>query len=190
MSNDQITKPESTPAKKGLPMTSIAIAFLVLIVFLGIIGWGLKRTQQKPIAIGDKVPAFTLHTFDQQQINSGDLLGKVVVLNFWASWCAPCESEARELQQAWEHYQPGGEVVFLGADYVDTEPEALAYLKKFDITYPNGPDLRTVLSQMFRIKGVPETYVLDKEGRLAYTKIGPFMGLDEILDAVDGVLKQ
>lgn len=174
--------------KKSLSFSTVAIAFIVLIGFLGVIGWGLKRTQQKPIAIGDQVPAFTLHTFDGQEINSIDLRGKVVVLNFWASWCAPCESEAKELQQAWEHYEPGGEVIFLGADYVDTEPEALAYLKKFSITYPNGPDLRTILSQMFRIKGVPETYVLDKQGKLAYTKIGPFMGLNEILTAVDAVL--
>ena len=52
-------------------------------------------------------------------------------------------------------YQSRGDVVFLGVDYVDTEPEAMGYLKKFDITYPNGPDLRTSISQAFRIRGVP-----------------------------------
>lgn len=187
---DNPNMPPTPAPKRGLSTSAIILAFAVLLVFLGVIGWGLKRTSQKPIAIGDKVPAFTLHTFDQQQINSADLVGKVVVLNFWASWCAPCESEAAELEQAWEQYKPGGEVVFLGADYVDTEPEALGYLKKFKITYPNGPDLRTTLSQMFRIKGVPETYILDREGRLAYAKIGPFGGLGEITAAVDSVLKK
>ncbi len=87
-------------------------------------------------------------------------------------------------------YQDSGEVVFLGVDYVDTEPEAQAYLEKFDITYPNGPDLGTRISQAFRIRGVPETYIIDKEGVLADAKIGPFQSLDDIIAAIDPLLDQ
>ena len=57
-------------------------------------------------------------------------------------------------------------------DYVDTEPEARAYLEKFDISYPNGPDLGTKVSQLFRIKGVPETYFIDQTGVLRYVQVG------------------
>jgi cytochrome c biogenesis protein CcmG/thiol:disulfide interchange protein DsbE len=113
----------------------------------------------------------------------------VVVLNFWASWCAPCSQEAAELEEAWRNYQMGDEVIFLGVDYTDTEPEALSYLAKFNITYPNGPDLRTRISQMFRITGVPETYFIDQEGKLAYVKKGPFASLAEIQAVVDGLLQ-
>jgi cytochrome c biogenesis protein CcmG/thiol:disulfide interchange protein DsbE len=118
------------------------------------------------------------------------LRGKVVLLNFWASWCNPCEDEAAELQEAWEYYQPGGEVVFLGIDWTDTDREALAYLEKFQITYPNGPDLGTTISQEFRITGVPETYIVDRNGVLADAMLGPYPSLQAILADVDAVLAQ
>jgi cytochrome c biogenesis protein CcmG/thiol:disulfide interchange protein DsbE len=70
---------------------------------------------------------------------------------------------------------------------VDTEPNSLAYLNKFGITYANGPDLRTTVSQMFRIRGVPETYVIDPDGKLAYIKIGPFESKDEIISAIQPI---
>ena len=123
-------------------------------------------------------------------INLEDLRGKVVVINFWASWCKPCEQEASDLRQAWDYYEPSGNVVFIGADYVDTEPEARVYLKKFGITFPNGPDLATKLSQYFRIKGVPETYFIDKNGVLQYVQIGPFTSLEQIQGIIDPLLAE
>ena len=111
------------------------------------------------------------------------------MINIWASWCKPCEQEAAELQEAWESYESNGEVVFVGADYVDTEPEARAYLKKFGITFFNGPDMGTKISQTFRIQGVPETYFIDQEGTLYYIKIGPFISVDEIKSIIDQKLQ-
>jgi cytochrome c biogenesis protein CcmG/thiol:disulfide interchange protein DsbE len=73
---------------------------------------------------------------------------------------------------------------------VDTEPEARAYLKKFGITFPNGPDLGTRLSQLFRIQGVPETFIIDQEGVLSYVKVGPFTSLEEITSIVDGLIRE
>jgi cytochrome c biogenesis protein CcmG, thiol:disulfide interchange protein DsbE len=113
-----------------------------------------------------------------------------VVLNFWASWCIPCEEEAADLEAAWRYYQPRGDVVFLGADYVDTEPEAKAYLAKFNITYPNGPDLGTRISQAFRMGGVPETYIIDQQGVLQHMQYGPFTSIDEVKAVVDPLLGQ
>jgi cytochrome c biogenesis protein CcmG/thiol:disulfide interchange protein DsbE len=73
-------------------------------------------------------------------------------------------------------------------DYVDTEPEALAYLAQYGITYPNGPDLGTRISQAFRIRGVPETYILDPDGRVAKVKIGPYPSLEMIVADIEAVL--
>ena len=94
------------------------------------------------------------------------------------------------MEAAWRAYQDNPDVLFVGADYVDTEPEARGYLKKFDITYPNGPDLGTRISQMFRIKGVPETYFIDRDGKLAYVQIGPFASESEIHAIIDPLLKK
>jgi len=164
-------------------------AWIAIFALLALLAFGLLRNQEGPVTIGETAPNFTLTTFNGEQISLEDLKGKVVVLNFWASWCKPCEEEAAELETAWRIYQPGGEVVFLGVDYVDTETEAMAYLEKFDVTYPNGPDLRTQISQAFRIRGVPETYILDKDGKLAAFKISPFLSLAEIQGMIEPLLE-
>ncbi len=164
------------------------VVWALILALLVVLALGLLRTQEGPVGVGQQAPEFTLTTFDGEQIHSADLKGQVVVLNFWASWCKPCEQEAADLQAAWEQYGPGGEVVFLGVDYVDTEPEARAYLEKFAITYPNGPDLRTRISQSFRILGVPETYFIDKNGELAHFQKGPFVSLAQIQSVIDPLL--
>ena len=79
-------------------------------------------------------------------------------------------------------------MLFLGVDYVDTEPEALAYLDEFGITYPNGPDLRTKISQAYRIRGVPETFVIDQQGIIRHVQIGPYLSLQDIKSSIDPLL--
>ena len=187
----------SIPApRRGVPLWAQVIVWVFLIALLGIVAIGLRRAQQGTVQPGQVIDNFTLPLFSGYEMDGSsevqltDLRGKVVVINFWASWCKPCEQEAAELQQAWLEYEPTGEVVFLGVDYVDTEPEARVYLKKFGITYPNGPDLATRISQYFRIKGVPETYFIDQDGVLQYVQVGPFTSIDQIRAQIDPLLKQ
>jgi cytochrome c biogenesis protein CcmG/thiol:disulfide interchange protein DsbE len=167
----------------------VILVWVFVLGLLGILGFGLIRTQQGPIGIGDRVPDLTLTTFEGDTISLRDVEGQVLVLNFWASWCKPCEQEALELEQAYQMYKDQG-VIFLGVDYVDTEPEALAYLEKFGISYPNGPDLGTRISQAFRIRGVPETYVAARDGRLVAFKIGPYQSLSEITQQIELALAE
>jgi len=161
----------------------IAVLALLLLLF-----FGLRRAQQGPVGIGQRAPDFILTTFDGQQYNLSELKGKVVLVNFWASWCKPCEQEAADLEAAWRFYRPRQDVVFLGVDWTDTEKKALQYLERFGITYPNGPDLGTRISQAYRTTGVPETYIIDRNGILAYVKLSPFLSLDEIKAAIDPLL--
>ena len=165
----------------------VILVWVFVLGLLSVLGFGLIRTQQGPIGIGDSLPDLTLTTFDGESIPLRDLQGQVVVINFWASWCKPCEQEALELEQAYQMYKDSG-VVFLGVDYVDTETEAREYLGKFKITYPNGPDLGTRISQAFRIRGVPETYIAGKDGRLVAVKIGPYLRLNEITQQIEVAL--
>jgi cytochrome c biogenesis protein CcmG/thiol:disulfide interchange protein DsbE len=182
---------ETTEAKKGVPLWVQVSIWVFIAALLILVGVTLRKRQQGTVQPGDHIPDFTLPLFSgyeyagQSEVKLSSFEGKVVVLNFWASWCKPCEQEAAELQEAWTLYEDRGDIVFLGADYVDTEPEARAYLKKFGITFSNGPDMGTRISQIFRVGGVPETYFIDQSGVLYYVKIGPFVSVDEIKSIID-----
>ncbi len=185
---------DTTPVTAENPQEKLKIHWGRIIAWVGLFGllmvvaMVLFRKQQGPVAIGQKVPTFTLTTFDGQQITPEDMAGKVVLVNFWASWCKPCEQEAADLQTAWEYYQPRGDVLFLGIAWTDTESASMAYLDKFNITYPNGPDLETAVSQAYRTTGVPETYIIDKNGNLASLKLSPYNSVAEIQAAIDPLL--
>lgn len=190
-----MTETSSPAPRRGVPLWVQIIIWVFLVGLLVIVALGLRRAQQGTVQPGQVIDNFTLPLYSgyeldgKSEIQFEELRGKVVVINFWASWCKPCEQEAAELQQAWTEYEPTGEVVFLGVDYVDTEPEARVYLKKFGITYPNGPDLATRISQYFRIKGVPETYFIDKDGVIQYVQVGPFTSIEQIRAQIDPLLK-
>ncbi len=185
----------AAPARRrGVPVWAQIIIWAVLAALLVGVAIALKQTQQGTVQPGDKISDFSMPLFSgyelngNSQVNISDLRGKVVMINFWASWCKPCEQEAADLRQAWDYYKDSGKVVFLGVDYVDTEPEARAYLQKFGITYANGPDVGTKVSQLFRIKGVPETYFLDQEGVLRHVQVGPFTSVNDIRSVIDPMI--
>jgi len=182
---------ETTTPKRGVALWVQIVIWVFIAALLVLVGVILNKRQQGTVQPGDAIPDFTLPLFSgyeyegKSEVKLSDFQGKVVVLNFWASWCKPCEQEAAELEEAWQTYKDSGQVVFLGADYVDTEPEARAYLKKFGISFYNGPDMGTRISQIFRIRGVPETYFIDPNGVLYYVKVGPFLSVAEINSIIE-----
>ena len=157
----------------------------ILLVFLSI---GLYRSQQGQVGIGETAPDFELISFSGEIYQLSDYRGSVVLVNFWASWCESCKPEAKDLEDVYQYYLNRGDVIFLGVDYVDTEPEALEYLEEFGITYPNGPDLRTEISQAYRIRGVPETFIIDQNGIITHVQIGPFRSYEDILSRIEPLL--
>ncbi len=163
------------------------LAGVSLLLLLALLGWGLVRSAAGQVQQGS-APDFSLAGFDGRSVTLSQLRGKVVVINFWASWCPPCRQEAAYLEQTWRKYRDQG-VVFIGVDYVDTEKEALAYIKEFDITYINGPDLATRISQAYNIKGVPETFYVDKKGQLRGMHVGPLQA-PELDDKIDELLAE
>lgn len=184
MTDDQI--PQEQSGRRGLWS---ALIFVVALAFLGFLALGLNRAQEGPVRVGAQAPSFTLTTFDGQSYNTEAYAGQVIVVNFWASWCKPCEQEAAELEQAYQMYKDQG-VIFLGVDYTDTEPEALAYLERFGITYPNGPDLRTAISQAYRTRGVPETYIIGPDGQIVAVMIGPYESVEAIIADIELALQE
>jgi cytochrome c biogenesis protein CcmG/thiol:disulfide interchange protein DsbE len=191
------TERESTAQptrRKPVPLWAQVLIWATLVGLLVLLAIGLNRTQRGTVQPGEQIDDFELALFSGYEHNGNptlsldDVRGKVLLINFWASWCKPCEQEAAELRSSWNYYKDSGDVLFVGVDYVDTEPEAREYLKKFEITFPNGPDVGTRISQMFRIKGVPETYFVDRDGILRYVQIGPFESEDQIRSILDPLL--
>jgi cytochrome c biogenesis protein CcmG/thiol:disulfide interchange protein DsbE len=179
--------------KSTSPWTKVAI-WGTVIALLALLGWGLLRRGETRPQVGAAAPDFTLRLFDgyysefdEGQVTLADLKGRVVVINFWASWCVECRVEARGLEETWQAYRDRG-VVLIGVDYDDTEVKARAYLEEFGITYPNGLDGRGRISNnSYRITGVPETFIVDPAGKIAYVKIGPFQP-GELRRTIDSVL--
>ena len=101
-----------------------------------------------------------------------DYRGKVVVLNFWASWCDPCKEELPLLQRAHERIEPDGGLV-LGIDSRDFTDKALETVARYDLAFPNLRDANADLAREFGYTGLPETFVLDRQGRIAAKRRGP-----------------
>ncbi|HEX9416690.1 MAG TPA: TlpA disulfide reductase family protein [Gaiellaceae bacterium] len=157
-----------SPLKLGAQVTAVA----VVLGLLGLLIW--KVVHQNPSKIPQQVakgkkpvaPAFDLPRLDTPgTLSLASLKGKVVVLNFWASWCAPCRDEVPTLERAWHRYRDRGLVV-LGIDQQDLTSDARAFAKRYHMTYPlvrDGPG--HVVSQ-YGLTGVPETFFVNRHGKV------------------------
>lgn len=168
----------------------LVVGILLLLGLMAIMAINLQKVESVDLQ-GRKAPAFSLTLFDQfeqKQMTLDGLRGKVIVVNFWASWCVECYKEAALLEQGWQDYKDRG-VVFVGVDYLDTDKEGLAYMSKYGITYPSGPDLGSKIAKDYAITGVPETFFIDQEGNIIHVQIGP-IERDQLYGLLDRLVTQ
>jgi cytochrome c biogenesis protein CcmG/thiol:disulfide interchange protein DsbE len=160
-------------ASRAVPWAWIGAGAVVLpLLFVLIVGLGRDPRALPSPLVGRMAPPFTLPLFDGRALTSTDLRGKVVVLNFWASWCVPaCTDEAPQLQAIWDHYRDR-KVVVVGINIQDLEKPARAFVQRFGQTFPVGMDPRGTLSIDYGVYGVPETFIVDRQGRAVYKHTG------------------
>ena len=138
---------------------------------LALLGWKLAKGEGAGATIGGPAPAFELERLDGDgTLDLASLKGKGVVLNFWASWCIPCKDEAPLLQAAWEEHRDRG-LVIVGIDAQDFRADARKFVDRFGLTYPVVYDGKGSTLGRYGITGFPETYFVDRQGRLVGEEI-------------------
>ena len=147
---------------------------LAAVPVLALLAYGFKlnpRDVPSPL-VGRTAAPFSLTAFDGTPVELGALRGKVVVVNFWASWCNPaCYEEAPVLERGWRAYRERG-VVVLGVDIQDTDEAAQKFINAFGLTFKNSPDRGGKISVDYGIYGVPETFFIDRAGRIHRKHVG------------------
>jgi peroxiredoxin len=155
----------------GMSKTN-TLKLVVLVMILSAVAYVVWRGRSPhPLAVGDSAPDFTVAAVPSGTLESKKYDQEVIVLNFWATWCQPCVEEAPSLEKFAERVRPQG-VVVLGVS-VDEDRQALAgFVDQYRITYPIGVDPERALAARFGTFQFPETYILDRHGRVAEKVVG------------------
>jgi len=158
-------------------------ALLALLIWK--VAFGRTTGAADELAEGKLVhaPAFTLDRLDRDgQLAVADLRGKAVVVNFWASWCIPCRDEAPVLQKTYERYRDQGLVV-LGVDVNDFRQDARRFMKRYGLTYPVVYDGKGSTVGKWGVRGFPETFFVDRTGKLVGERIEGAVDIERNRDA-------
>lgn len=149
---------------------SAVVLFATTPIFAGekpdISGHSLTENPDRPPA-----PDFQVLDIDGNPTRLSDYRGKVVVLNFWATWCPPCRDEMPAMQHAWEQVRDE-DIVFLAVNIGETADEIFTFTGDYDVDFPLLMDQDSTIIQQWPIRGLPTTFVIDTEGRLVYRAIG------------------
>ncbi len=147
---------------------------LSVLPLLALLAYGFRvdpRAIPSPL-IGRAASPFTLQTLDGQPVSLAALRGKPFVLNFWASWCYPaCYEEAPVLERMWRAYRDRGLMV-VGVAIQDTPEAAKKFVGDFQLTFPNAQDIGGKVSIDYGVYGVPETFFVDRQGRIRVKHVG------------------
>ena len=173
--------------RKGFSLASLsilaAVAGLALVLALQL----SERNRGRPLS--GPAPAFELSLFDGDDIALADYRGDVVLLNFWASWCPPCRAEAVDLQALYEDYHEAGFTI-IGVNMLESSPrKALDFMEEFGLSYPNGEDIEQRMTNLYRVEGPPESFLIDQAGNVRQFYIGS-IGYDRVSGAIEALLAE
>lgn len=151
-----------------------AVAAVLALALVGLLAYGLTSRAaddsiEQSVARGEfpPAPSRTLPLLSGSGTQSiAGLRGQVVVLNFWASWCDPCEAEAPILDRAHRRLQGSGQGTVLGVTYDDSSSASLQFAKDNAMSFPSVRDVGTKLAKRYGTNKIPETFVIDRDGRI------------------------
>ncbi len=169
-----------------IPVAALVALFAVALARSGGIPGGLVvNSQFGEVSTKEKpAPDFSLITLDGEEIRLSDMRGKVVMVDFWFSWCPPCRAEAPELVEAYKKYQ-GPDVEFVGVAIWDVIGQVESFVKRYGVTYINGLDEKGKIAIDYGVTGIPEKYFVDKNGNIAKKFVGPIT-----VEKLEGVLEE
>jgi cytochrome c biogenesis protein CcmG, thiol:disulfide interchange protein DsbE len=154
--------------RTAVPFVVISAVALIGLLVYGVLGVGASTTFDDAVKRGERPPApeRALPLLDGGRASLADFRGRPVVLNFWASWCEPCKDEAPAMEKAHQRLKKVGGTV-LGVTVSDASPDSKAFMKEFGLTFPSLRDVDGELAEDFSTTGVPETFVIDRQGRIS-----------------------
>jgi cytochrome c biogenesis protein CcmG, thiol:disulfide interchange protein DsbE len=162
---------------------------------LGLLVWKVVREERSDVpeqlAQGKTPPApiFTLPRLDEKgELSLASLRGKAVVVNFWASWCKPCEEEAPLLERAWQRYRERGLVV-VGVDAQDFGKDARRFARKNGMSYPLVRDGPGETLGKYGVTGFPETFFVNRDGKLVGERISGAVEEDQLRENIELALR-
>lgn len=174
--------------KSTRPWSRAAAILIPAAALVAMLGWATFQKGGTPTP-GDDAPPFTAARLDGDgSLSLSDFKGKPVVMNFWASWCGPCETEAPILNEAHRLY--GREVAFLGVNIKDAKSKALAFERRFGVAYPSVRDDGGRIYADYGLTGQPETYLIDSEGTIVQHITGPITDKDGFLQSLDALVSE
>ena len=153
-------------------LLAMVVATVAVIVALLMTGLGRDPSVIASPLVGRAAPNFTLPQLDGPPVTLSRLRGQVVVINFWASWCAECQVEQAALDRTWQQFQDSG-VVVIGVNFEDSTGAARSYVRTQGVTYPVVEDASSQAALAYGLRGVPETFVVNQSGRVVNRVFGP-----------------
>lgn len=173
---------------------------LYLAIFLIGLAWtvlsrpvaGATTSGQLPAPqVGFAAPAFTLGELDGQTIDLSDTLGKIVILNYWASWCSPCRAEMPAIQQVYQSYQDRGLVVLaINASNQDTPGAMQAFLGSFTHSYPILLDTHGEVGRLYAVYSLPTTFFIGRDGMIRDLVVGGPLTVAGLSNRVEALLQE
>jgi cytochrome c biogenesis protein CcmG/thiol:disulfide interchange protein DsbE len=158
---------------KPLKLGAQALALAAVAGLLVLLVWKIVEQETGGAAIDDPAPAFELPLLDGEgTLSLRSLRGRAVVVNFWASWCAPCRDESPYLEELWRGKRARG-LVLVGVNEEDVSGDARRFARRYGLTYPLVRDKSGGLRDDYELRGYPETFVIDRRGDLVDHIAGP-----------------